>query len=220
MTDLDELRRRVARLEGRPVDTAAVPVHPALRGVVTPRAGGVYGVDAASLALALLAGPSAAGAWCGVVDCPDLGFAAAREFGVETERLVVVPDAGPQWWEVVAALIDTLPLVVARPPERVSQRDAARLAARLRSRQGVLVTWGAWPRCEARLSLMASQWSGLGEGHGYLRARRALVEVRSDVTLARRHEVWLQPLPGEAEPPDGTSGLEGRDDQALLRGAS
>ena len=41
----------MARLEGRPVDTASIPVHPALTGLLTPRVGGVYGVDAASLAV-------------------------------------------------------------------------------------------------------------------------------------------------------------------------
>ena len=173
----------MARLEGRPVDTASIPVHPALTGLLTPRVGGVYGVDAASLALTLASGPSAAGAWCGVVECPDLGLTAAREAGIDTDRLVVVPDAAELWWEVVAALVDSLALVVVRPPARVSVRDAARLAARLRTRQCVLVVWGEWPRCDGRLSLVSSQWSGVGHGHGHLRSRRAVIEARSAVAV-------------------------------------
>ncbi|MFT4188295.1 MAG: hypothetical protein QM621_06895 [Aeromicrobium sp.] len=198
--DLEELRRRVARLEGRPVDTATLETHEVLRGLVSVRAGGVYGVDAASLALALLAGPSSSGAWCGVVACPDLGLGAAAEWGVDLDRLVVVPDPGAAWWETVAALVDALTVVVACPPARVTQREAARLAARLRTRQSVLAVWGEWPRCEARLSLVSSQWSGIGDGHGRLRSRRAVIEARADVTRRRRREVWL---PGT----DGTLGV-------------
>ncbi len=190
----------MARLEGRPVDTASIPVHPALAGLLTPRVGGVYGVDAASLALTLASGPSAAGAWCGVVECPDLGLTAAREAGIDTDRLVVVPDAAELWWEVVAALVDSLALVVVRPPARVSVRDAARLAARLRTRQCVLVVWGEWPRCDGRLSLVSSQWSGVGHGHGHLRSRRAVIEARTAVAASRRREVWLPGDTGHADP--------------------
>lgn len=220
--DLDELRRRVARLEGRPVDTASIPVHPALAGLLTPRLGGVYGVDAASLALTLASGPSAAGAWCGVVECPDLGLTAAREAGIDTDRLVVVPDAAELWWEVVAALVDSLALVVVRPPARVSVRDAARLAARLRTRQCVLVVWGEWPRCDGRLSLVSSQWSGVGHGHGHLRSRRAVIEARSAVAVSRRREVWLPGDPGhsDAVPVVQPEVAPGAAELQLLRGAS
>ncbi len=216
----------MARLEGRPVDTATVPVHPALAGLLTPRAGGVYGVDAASLALTLVSGPSAAGSWCGVVGCPDLGLAAAREAGIDTDRLVAVPDPAELWWEVVAALVDTLAMVVVRPPARVPQRDAARLAARLRTRQCVLVVWGEWPRCDGRLSLVSSQWSGVGHGHGHLRSRRAVIEARTDVTVSRSREVWLPGDLGQLGPVEQPSGggagpraVDGTELQ-LLRGAS
>ncbi|GAA1727475.1 hypothetical protein [Aeromicrobium alkaliterrae] len=220
--DLDELRRRVARLEGRPVDTAAIPVHPALAGLLTPRAGGVYGVDAASLALTLVSGPSAAGAWCGVVGCPDLGLEAAREAGIDTDRLVAVPDPAELWWEVVAALVDALALVVVRPPARVPQRDAARLAARLRTRQCVLVVWGEWPRCDGRLSLVSSHWSGVGHGHGHLRSRRAVIEARTDVTVSRSREVWLPGDLGQLGPVEQpvAAARHEQPDLQLLRGAS
>jgi hypothetical protein len=221
VTDLEELRRRVARLEGRPVDTASIPVHPALAGLLTPRAGGVYGVDAASLALTLLSGPSAAGAWCGVVGCPDLGLVAAREAGIDTDRLLLVPEPAESWWEVVAALVDVLALVVVRPPARVAPRDAARIAARLRSRQCVLVVWGEWPRTDGRLSLVSSQWAGVGHGHGHLRARRAVIEARTDVTRSRRREVWLPGDTGYGEPEvREIAARSEQPDLRLLRGAS
>ena len=63
--------------------------------------GGSYTVDSASLALALLAGPSAAGGWCGVVGVGDFGVEAAQALGVDLDRTVLVPDPGDQWLEVV-----------------------------------------------------------------------------------------------------------------------
>src|SRR5690606_14339966 len=127
------------------------------------------GVDAASLALLLMAGPSADGGWCGVVGVPDLGVEAAVATGVDPRRTLLVPEPGEDWLEVVAALVDVLALVVVRPPAAVGAGDASRIAARLRRRGGVLVPWGPWPRCDARLSLADVRWAGTEQGAGHLR---------------------------------------------------
>lgn len=110
-----ELRREVERIQGT-ATCAEVPVHPALRGLLDVRSGGVYAVETASLALLLLAGPSAQGSWCGIVGMRDLGVEAAAAMGVDPARTVVVPDPGNRWLEVTAALVDVLDLVVVRPP--------------------------------------------------------------------------------------------------------
>ncbi len=135
---LDELRTRVTQMQGRP---AAQPVrtHPALAGVLELQTGSSYVVESASLATMLLAGPSADGAWCGVVGSAELGLEAAAAAGVELSRTILVPDPGDAWLEVTAALIDVLGIVVVRPPARVSEGDAARLGARLRQRGSILV---------------------------------------------------------------------------------
>lgn len=198
-----DLQRRVDRLQGRP-EGEPLPTHPGLSGLLEVRPGGVYGVDTASLALLMLAGPSAQGSWCGIVGVRDLGVEAAVGMGVDPARTIVVPDPGDAWLEVTAALADVLAMVVVRPPSQgeaaangpgrrspVTARDASRLAARLRTRGSVLVPWGEWPRCDARLSLGDVRWGGVEQGHGHLRSRQATVSVRRGDAPSRSRPLWL-----------------------------
>lgn len=167
---------RVTQMQGRPA-SQPVRTHPALAGLLQLQTGSSYGVDSASLAALLLAGPSAGGLWCGVVGSSELGLEAAAAAGVELSRTILVPDPGDAWLEVTAALIDVLGVVLVRPPAPVSGGAAARLSARLRQRGSILVGWGDWPRCDARLGLTDVEWVGLGSGYGHLQARQATVEV-------------------------------------------
>jgi hypothetical protein len=187
------------RIHGMQDGVARVPIatHPALAGLAQLRTGGSYEVDCASLALALLAGPSLAGAWTAVVGVDDFGAEAAAEMGVDLRRTVLVPDPGELWLEATSALVDVVTLVVLRPPVPVSARAASRVAARLRKRSAALVSWGPWPGAEASLSLRASRWSGVEYGHGRLRSRRVVVDVCRGTAPARSAELWL---PGQAEP--------------------
>ena len=187
------------RIRGMQDGVPRVPIatHPALAGLVQLRTGGCYEVDSASLALALLAGPSQAGAWAAVVGADDFGAEAAAEMGVDLARTVLVPDPGELWLEVTSVLVDVVTLVVLRPPATVGARSASRVAARLRKRSAALVAWGRWPGAEASLSLVGSQWSGVDRGHGRLCSRRVVVDVRRGTAPARRAELWL---PGQDEP--------------------
>lgn len=187
---VDELRTRVTQMQGRPA-TQPVRTHPALAGLLQMRTGSSYGVESATLAMMLLAGPSSDGAWCGIVGSTEFGLEAAAAVGVELSRTILVPDPGDAWLEVTAALIDVLGIVVVRPPARVSEKDAARLSARLRQRGSILVVWGDWPRCEARLGLRDVEWVGLGGGHGHLRARQATVDVRRGTAPPVSTRLWL-----------------------------
>ncbi|MGH3459602.1 hypothetical protein [Aeromicrobium sp.] len=203
---LDELRERVSSMQGRP---AAQPVrtHPALSGLVQLQTGSSYGAGSASLAMMLLAGPSADGAWCGIVGSSELGLEAAAATGVELSRTILVPDPGEAWLEVTAALIDVLGVVLVRPPAPVSDGDAARLAARLRQRGSILVAlptrWGDdWPRCDARLGLSDVEWVGLGSGHGHLQARQATVEVRRGTGSPASARLWLPDVDQRIRPLD------------------
>jgi hypothetical protein len=168
---------------------------------------------ATSLALALLAGASAAGSWCAAVGLPSLGVVAAAELGVVLERfpLVASPSQVDEWAWAVAALFDAMDVVLARPPGRVSERLASRLAARARERSAVLVVAGrsrpAWPErnCggwplppDIRLDVVAGEWEGVGQGDGRLRARRVEVVAGGRGAAARERRVSLW-LPG----PDG-----------------
>lgn len=191
---IERLRARMQQME-QVVSGQEIPTHPALRGLLQLRAGGAYAVDGLPLALAVLAGPSAAGEWCAVVGEPDFGAEAASELGVVLERTVLVPDPGESWLEATAALVDVATLVVVRPPVRVAAGTAERLRGRLRKRGAALVATGphglAWPRAEARLTAVAPQWQGLGRGEGHLRSRQLTVEVRRGAARPRRAQLWL-----------------------------
>lgn len=174
---VDQLRERVTAMQGGPT-RLPVPTHPAVADLLQLRTGGSYGVDSASLALALAAGASATGEWVGFAGWPDFGAEAAASLGIDLSRTVLVPDPGESWLEIAAALVDVLRVVVLRPTVAVDARSAGVLDARLRSRASVLVVWGQWPRVEARLSLEQARWTGPQDGHARLQERRANLTVR------------------------------------------
>jgi hypothetical protein len=190
------LRERISRLQGRPGEAARpLDTHPALARIVQLRAGGTYEVAPAyggvGLALALLAGPSAAGGWSAVVGMPDFGAEAAASLGVRLDRTVLVPDPGELWLEAVGALVDVVTIVVVRPPGRVSEARAGKLAARLRTREAALVSLGSWPRADVRLAVETPRWSGAGRGEGHLRARQVTVAVQRGTAPPRRTDLWF-----------------------------
>lgn len=186
--EIDRLRERMRRMEDGFAGAARpeLDVLPGLSQVIRLRAGGSYQVDSASLALALMAGPSRGGAWCAAVGLVDFGAEAAVELGVVLERTILVPEPGAAWLEATAALVDVTSLVLVRPPERVPEAVAAKVSARLRKRGAALVSLGPWPRAEASVSLAEPQWAGLGRGEGHLRSRRIVVEVRRGAAPPRR----------------------------------
>lgn len=190
LADIQELRQRVHRMQGT-ATSQPLPTHPALSGLVRLRTGASYAVDRPALAMALMAGPSGAGAWSAVIGVTDFGLEAAAEAGVDLERTVLVPEPGEAWLEVTAALIDVLQVVVVRPPASVGQHQAARLASRLRQRDAVLVAVGDWPRAEARLGIHRSEWTGIGRGHGRLTGHRARVTAELHTGQIREAELWL-----------------------------
>jgi hypothetical protein len=84
---------------------------------------------------------------------------------------------------------------------RLRASDARRLVARVRERGSVLVAVGGdlpGERSSLRLAVTASSWEGLGEGWGYLRARRVVVEAegRGAAARSRRAELWLPDADG------------------------
>lgn len=204
---LEDLAQRI-----RPVTLAGeqlLPVPRALEPLLPDRGlrrGGTVTVHGSlALALALVAGASAAGSWVVAVGLPDLGVVAAAEAGIVLERLALVPGVGvaaAAWATVVAALLDAIDVVLVRPPARLPAAVARRLATRARERRSVLLPVGdAWPiPPDLRLAITASQWEGLGWGHGRLEARKVEVAAagRGAAALERRATLWL-PGPDVAE---------------------
>lgn len=174
---------------------------------------GCEGSAAVSLALALAAGPSGAGAWVGVAGLAEVGVAAAVELGVVPERLVMVTEpAGSfdegQWAEVVAAMIDGFDvLLLGAGACGVRAATARRLVARLQSRGAVLLTVGAGPGAgpgsfgaDLRFEATRTVWGGLGQGHGVAGSRRAEVVLSGRrVPRPRRAELWLPAVDGAVE---------------------
>ncbi|MEQ8840497.1 MAG: hypothetical protein RIB98_05920 [Acidimicrobiales bacterium] len=178
----------------------------------------VGGVGATSLALAVAAGPSAAGSWVAVVGDPGLGLAAAEEAGVVLERMLVVDPQGSSGAAgVVAALVGAVDVVLVGPGVRIRPADLRRLSARMRERGSVLIRLGALdePGVDIGLRIVESEWSGLGIGHGLLRVRRVRVESSGRGSAARPRGAALllpgphgqpvplgEPAPASADPPE------------------
>ena len=167
--------------------------------------GATYSVSGSTaLAAALIAEPSTRGMWCGVVAMPGFAAEGAAGLGCDLDCLVFVPHPGREWVNITAALVDALSLVIVRPAGRVSDAEAARLSARLREREAILIACGDWPRADVRLSVTATRWLGLGRGHGHLAARRAEVTVSARTTrlgnaspVPTTHQIWLPDARGE-----------------------
>jgi hypothetical protein len=155
------------------------------------------------LLLALLAAASHAGSWCAVVGVPALGALAAAESGIALDRLALVPNPGPEWPTVVAALIDGVDVVVVAVPGQVSASITSRLVARARQRGCVLVPYGRWDGADVTLRVTQGRWEGLGTGHGRLRRRKVTVIARGRGAAARPKEITMW-MPGVAAAPSNS----------------
>nr|WP_307797961.1 hypothetical protein [Actinoplanes flavus] len=198
---------RTATGTGEPGVHRLLPVAPELSGLLPGhglRRGSTVAVAAGrsvsaggrtSLMLALLAAASRNGSWCAVVGVPALGALAAAESGIVLERLALVPDPGPDWPTVVAALIDGVDVVVAAVPGPVPASVTSRLAARARQRGSVLVPFGEWSGADVTLEVGKGRWEGLGSGRGRLRRREVTVVSRGRGAATRPREITMW-MPG------------------------
>jgi hypothetical protein len=174
-----------------------LPVLSELRGLL-PRGGLARGsvlavAEFGLLCLALAAGPSADGAWCGIAGIPEAGVLAATGLGLDAGRTLLVPEPGPGWPQVVASLLDGCELVLLRPPARAPAQVRQRLEATLRQGRGVLLVAGDWPGAHVRLRVATQRWTGLGDGHGRLRAccAEVVADGRGEAAVTRSRWLWL-----------------------------
>ncbi|HXW46462.1 MAG TPA: hypothetical protein VEL03_16860, partial [Streptosporangiaceae bacterium] len=151
------------------------------------------------LSLALAAGACSDGAWCAIAGVPPAGVRAAADAGLDPARLVLIPDLGQGWPQVVASLLDGFDIVLLRPPEQPPAQLRRKLEAAARRYGSVLLVTGDWPGAQARLAVTQEEWIGIGAGHGRLRARRAQVVSSGRGAGERPRSCWLW-LPG----PDGS----------------
>ena len=166
--------RRMAGLQEQLYST--IPVLPTLAPLL-PGGGLVEGSVVAveqpgALCLALMAAASQQGMWCGVAGAPDLGVLAAAEAGVVPNRMMLVPEPGPHWAEVAAAMLNACEVVLLEPPGRAPAQVRRRLETIAWRSGAALIVAGTWEGAPVRLHVTRQQWDGIGYGYGRLRARR------------------------------------------------
>ena len=184
------------------------------RGEVIAVTGSTY------LMLSILARPSRQRCWCVVVGLPGLGLAAAREAGVDLDRLVLIPHPGERWAQIVATLLDAFDVVVVCPSAPVTAATARKLSAVARRQSTVLIVTqpgdvvaggneGSARRSADHhfqgvrwhLRVVAQQWEGLQDGNGHLQVRRLKIEIAGKSAGVRRTTtVWLPGSAGRVEP--------------------
>lgn len=183
-------------------------------------AGNTYLIEGSTtLAAALAASACAPGYWSAVIGVPALGAEAAHAHGLDLDRTLLVPDPGPDWCEVVAAVIEAVSVVVLTPPSRPSPGEVARISARLRARTAALILLAedeagparTWPRVAARITLHGSRWRGIGEGRGHLTGRELGIEVTTRSAPPRRVTL-IQQIDGLRRPSEAIQSAEGRRD--------
>jgi hypothetical protein len=222
-----------------PSDEMNIPVLPELAGLLPAglRRGeavalGTAGRDPDYLCLALLAGALANGLWCAAVGVPELGVAAVAGLAgagaagrAALDRLLLVPEPGERWAEVLTILADGVDLVLVRPPRDLRAETGRRIDARLRQRHAAgdprgsrdgaahragLLVLGPWSSARLVLRTERTIWTGVdpadGEpgpqtGVGRLTGGRATVVAEGRATAGRPRTVRLW-LPG----PQGAAG--------------
>lgn len=182
-----------------PVDDAVSAMLPDA-GLVRGRVVGCTGPAAMSLSLGLAARAAVTGSWLAVVGVPMLGVEAVAGFGIPLSRLVAIDAAGgpSAWAERVGAAADGFDLVITRPPKGAERLDR-KIRQRLQARGVVLFAVGPTSpgmACDLEFTTSSVEWVGLGEGHGSLSGRRAVVRVGGRrVPRPVERELWL---PGPA----------------------
>jgi hypothetical protein len=176
------------------------------------RRGTVAQIAHGGLLYAALGEAMSEGAWTVFVGAPSLGLAAAFDHGISAERLAIVATPPPdQSASVIAALVDAVDLVVLGSTVVLRAADARRLSARIRERNGVLISMGAWPDApEVTLEVTASSFTGIDRGHGHLQGWSLEVQVsgrgaaargrRGTVALAIRGTEEIISAPIDVEP--------------------
>ena len=138
-----------------------------------------------------------------VVAPPSFSLAACLDFDIPLRRVVqfVLPSDVANWAQVIAAIVEGFDLVMLADQHQATGSQARQLVARNRERGSVLIRVGgpAWPdAADLRFDVSSPEWSGLGQGHGHLRARKVAVQVagRRYHGRKRAHEIMLPALEG------------------------
>lgn len=185
--------------------TALVPSGCLQRGNVLS----THGVGATSLGLALVGEAARSGSFLAIIAPHSFSLASCLDFDIPLRRVVqfVLPSGGSSnslWAQSVAAVVEGFDLVLLLDRHRVSSSQARQLTARNRERGSIIVRVGGpdWPdAADLRFETSSPDWSGLGQGHGHLRARQVSVQVagRRYHGGSRAHSILLPAVGGGVE---------------------
>ncbi len=180
------------------------------------------GPGALTLATAFAAEVSRTGGWVTAVGLGRMGVSAVAERGASLDRWAFVDEPGDAAAEVLNALIGNVDVILLAASVRLAAAHSRRLRARLRERGTVVIEVadgytvgsrgvGAFspvgPRGvgasgafspDVTLTVERAAWTGLSQGHGRLRERRAEVVAagRGAASLPRRAVLWLPDADG------------------------
>ncbi|WP_245571291.1 hypothetical protein [Catelliglobosispora koreensis] len=156
------------------------------------------------LMYAALGEATQAGSWVGFVGMPWLGVMAAKEQGIVLDRMVMVPYPRDLWLEVVTTMIDGFDLVAFAPAAPVKPGEAARISARLRARESVLLVHcsepGMWPGADLMLRTTQQTWFGLNHGRGRLQGCVIQAQSQGKGSASQPRQVTLH-VPRDWRPP-------------------
>ncbi len=187
----------------------------------------VQGPGALTLATALVADISHAGGWVAAVSLGRMGISAVAERGASLDRWAFVDEPGDTTAGVINALVGNVDVVLLAGGVRLASAHSRRLRTRLRERGTVMISIseeragsrgagsggsdsrGAGSRGissggssafspDVTLTVERAAWTGIGQGHGRLRERRAEVVAvgRGAASLPRRAVLWLPDATG------------------------
>lgn len=170
----------------------ALPVPVALENTLagTVRKGAVSVIEQPGAVLAGLIAEATKTGHVALVGVAEQGLLAVTELGGKLSNIICVPDPGMQPLEVIGLLADGVDLVVASLSRTPAPSQARPLQARLRTSGCALVFVGQqWPGAVATISSSVADVSGLGAGHGRIRAVDYQVSV-SGTRFPRRQCRW------------------------------
>ncbi|MFI6689509.1 hypothetical protein [Streptomyces sp. NPDC050485] len=190
---------------GRPAATPLSSLFPG--GRIRPGTAVSAGGDM-PLLLALAAEASAGSAGWAAVGLPQLGALAAADAGLDLGAGMWVDEPGPHWPQVLATVVEAVPVVMVGALGPVPDRIGRRLSALLRRSGSILLAANAWAGAELRLAVTTATWEGVGSGYGLLRGRRARVisNGRGAAAEPRQADLWLPGPNGAAEPFEAPAG--------------
>lgn len=242
---LARLRGRIAAVEGgaspapMPIPQTAPPAPGQMQTQTRAPAGAVRDAESGPAGLSELARPGTVGALDGsptvllgliaqitaggghvaVIGLPQLGLIGAAEMGAVLDRVVWVPDPGPDPEAVAAVLIDGMDLVVLDPARvEVPSTRARAITARVRRSAARLLVVGArWPGADTRIDAAVTGCVGLGRGHGRISGLELTVRVRGRAQAPRGLRLALgaegdrlcwrdDPAPADAARPQAVRG--------------